>query len=259
MRMMAQGAVAVYASTIENSAKDSRSTKHPRRNQTMPTTDKTISQTFEEFLSDQKARLSPSTYSKYDTIIDLFKSYMESYWPGHDQDEYDRLTETGGKFCDSFGPEEITGGYSEFLGYFMPHKVMCGKETMKAAGTVTKKLAKWLADKGYAEDTSDAQELAKEATKDLPAAQDVLDVLETFVDMNAPDKYEDEIEDHFWINKIEPGKLWLEPLTMCDGVIGPVPVPKEVTQICREMWGIGGVVVKTKRGWRLLEVWKVSP
>ena len=46
---------------------------------------------------------------------------------------------------------------------------------------------------------------------------------------------------------------------MCDGVIGPVPVPKEVTQICREMWEIGGVVVKTKRGWRLLEVWKVSP
>ena len=26
---------------------------------------------------------------------------------------------------------------------------MCGKETMQAAGTVTKKLAKWLAEKGY--------------------------------------------------------------------------------------------------------------
>ena len=57
---------------------------------------------------------------------------------------------------------------------------------MKAAGTVTKKLAKWLADKGYAEDTADAQERAKEAVKDLPAAQDVLDLLDDFVDMNAP-------------------------------------------------------------------------
>jgi hypothetical protein len=221
----------------------------------MPTTDKTISQIFEEFLSDQKARLSPGTYAKYDTIIDLFKSYMESYWPGHDQDEYNRVTETGGTFCDSFGPEEITRGYSEFLGYFMPQKVMCGKETMNAAGTVTNKLA----DKGYAEDTSDAQGRAQEAAKDLPAAQDVLDLLDDFVAMNAPDKYEDEIEDHFWINKIEPGKLWLEPLTMSDGVIGPVPVPREVTQMCGEMWDIGGVVVKTNRGWRLLEVWKVSP
>jgi len=40
-------------------------------------------------------------------------------------------------------------------------KVMCGKETMKAAGTVTKKLAKWLDEKGYVGDTSDAQERAQ--------------------------------------------------------------------------------------------------
>jgi len=225
----------------------------------MPTTDKTVSQIFEEFLNDQEARLSPKTLAKYDTIIDLFKSYLESYWPGHDQDEYNRVTENGGTFCDTFGPQEITGGYSEFLGYFMPHKVMCGKDTMKAAGTVTKKLAKWLADKGYADDTSDAQERANEAAKELPAAQDVLDLLDDFVDFNAPDDFKDEIEDHFSITKIEPGKLWLEPLINGDKVIGPVPVPEEVTQICEEMWDIGGVVVKTRRGWRLLEVWKVTP
>ena len=225
----------------------------------MPTTDKTISQVFEEFLNDQEARLGPNTFSKYQTIIGLFESYLESYWPGHDQEEYNRLTENGGTFCGTFGPEEITAGYSEFLGYFIPHKVMCGKDTMKAAGTVTRKLAKWLADKRYAEDTADAQERAKEAVKDLPAAQEVLDLLDDFVDMNAPEKYDDEIEDHFWIKKIEPGKLWLEPLTMHDGTIGPVPVPKKVTRVCEEMWDIGGVVVKTKRGWRLLEVWKVTP
>ena len=225
----------------------------------MPTTERTISQVLDEFLTDQRDRLSPKTYSKYDSIIDLFKSYLESYWPSHGQGDYDRITQAGGTFCDSFGPEEITDGYSEFLGYFMPNKVMGGKETMKAAGTVTKKLAKWLADKGYAEDTSDAQKRAKEAAKDLPAAQDVLDMLDEFVDMNAPDDFGDEIEDHFSITKIEPGKLWLEPLTMFDGVIGPVPVPKKVTQICQEMWDISGVVVKTRRGWRFLEVWKVSP
>ena len=45
---------------------------------------------------------------------------------------------------------------------------MCGKDLMQAAGTVTKKLAKWLAEKGYVEDTEDAQEQAGEAAKDLP-------------------------------------------------------------------------------------------
>jgi len=224
----------------------------------MPTTERTISQVLDEFLTDQRDRLSPKTYSKYDSIINLFNSYLESYWPGHDQD-YGRITKEGGTFCDTFGPDEILGGYSEFLGYFMPNKVMCGKETIKAAGTVTKRLAKWLSEKGYAMDTAAAQERAKEAATDLPAAQDVLDLLDDFVDMNAPGEYDDEIEDHFWVQKIEPGKLWLEPLIMHDGVIGPVPVPEKVTQICGEMWDISGVVVKTKRGWRLLEVWKVTP
>lgn len=225
----------------------------------MPTTKKTISQVFEEFLSDQEAQLSPRTVSKYESIISLFESYLESYWPGHDQDEYDRITGEGGTFCGTFGPEEITGGYGEFLGYFMPRKVMCGKETMKAAGTVTKKLAKWLAEKGYVEDTTVAQERAQEATRDLPAAQDVLALLEQYVDENIPGSYRDEVEDHFWIKKIEPGKLWLEPLTMFDKVIGPVPVPEEVTEICQKMWDISGVVAKTGRGWRLLEVWNVTP
>jgi hypothetical protein len=34
---------------------------------------------------------------------------------------------------------------------------------------------------------------------------------------------------------------------------------QQVTQICGEMWDISGVVVKTSRGWRFLEVWNVSP
>jgi hypothetical protein len=224
----------------------------------MPTASKTISQVFQEFLDEQKARLKPRTFAKYDEIISLFEGYLESYWPGHDQ-EYKRITDKGGTYCDTLGPEEILDGYSEFLGYYMPNKVMCGQETMKAAGTVAKKLAKWLAEKGYVEDSEDAQERAKDAAKDLPAAQDVLDMLDAFVDMNPPENYRDEIQDHFWIKKIEPGKLWLEPLTMYDKVIGPVPVPKQVTQICGEMWDISGVVVKTSRGWRFLEVWNVSP
>ncbi len=69
--------------------------------------DKTISQIFQEFLADQQAKLSPKTFSKYCDIIGLFKNYLESYWPGHDQEEYDRITEAGGTFCDSFGPAEI--------------------------------------------------------------------------------------------------------------------------------------------------------
>jgi hypothetical protein len=45
--------------------------------------DKTIDQLFKEFLDDQKARLSPRTLTKYKDAIDLYRSYLESYWPDH--------------------------------------------------------------------------------------------------------------------------------------------------------------------------------
>ncbi len=219
---------------------------------------KTIAQVFEEFLADQQTRISHKTYLKYQSIISLYKSYLESYWPGHDG-EYDKITKAGGTYCGTFGPEDATDGYSEFLGYFMPRKVMCGKETMQAAGTVTKKLAKWLAEKGYIQDTEYAQERAGEAARDLPDATEVLDILNAYVDEKAPARHGGEIQDHFWIDRIEPGKLWLKPVTAGNTAIGPVPVPKKVTALCEPGWDIGGVVAKVGKGWRLVEVWNVSP
>jgi hypothetical protein len=183
---------------------------------------------------------------------------LESYWPGHDG-EYDRITKAGGTFCGTFGPDETTAGYSEFLGYFMPRKVMCGKETMQAAGTVTKKLAKWLAQKGYLENTEDDQERAAESARDLPNASTVHDLLDAYVDETASAGQGEVIEDHFWIERIELGKLWLKPVTAFDSVIGPVAVPKKVTQLCQSMWDIGGSVMKTAEGWQFVEVWNVSP
>ena len=223
---------------------------------------KTIDQLFEEFLADQEARLSPKTYRLYDDILDLFRSCLEGYWPGHDGEEYNQITDAGGTYCGSFGPEEIAGGLSEFLGYFIPHKVMAGKETMKAAGTVTKKLMRWLAEKGYVEDTEAlamAEERAGDAARDLPAARELADFLAEYVDEHSPDHYSREIEDHFTVTRTSPGKLWLEPFTSGDREIGPVPVPHEVSRQCRVGWEISGVVVKTRKGWQLLDVWNVSP
>ena len=222
----------------------------------------TIDQAFQEFLAEQQARLSLTTFSKYESILDLLRSCLEGYWPGHDQKEYDRITKAGGTYCDTFGPEEILGGLSEFLGYFMPRKVVAGKDTMKAAGTVTKKLVKWLAEKGYVEDDEGlelAEERAGDAARDLPASQDVVDLLAAYVDEHAPERYSQEMEDHFWITRVEPGKLWLEPFVSGDREIGPVPVPREVSDLCKVGWDIGGRAVKTPKGWRLVEVWNVSP
>ena len=85
-----------------------------------PRPDKTIDRLFEEFLADQEVRLTPKTFDKYDGIIHLYRSYLESYWPDHSGKDYDAVTKARGTYCGTYGAEDITSGFSEFHGYFMP-------------------------------------------------------------------------------------------------------------------------------------------
>lgn len=224
----------------------------------------TIDEVLCEFLADQRKRLKHGTYRQYEDIVDLFRSYLEHYWPGRD-DAYDEVTEAGGSYCGTFGPEEISCNYHEFLGYFMPRKVVCGAGLLQAAGRVTRKLARWLEEKGYDADTEDAQELARQATRELPEAERVTQLLDHlslggFGGWDGDGEVTDEIEDHFTIVRVRPGKLWLEPLLEYGGrTIGPIPVPAAVTERCREGWDIGGILGKTRSGWGFVEVWNVTP
>lgn len=155
----------------------------------IPEPGKTIDAIFDEFLVDQEARLSPQTYTRYEGIIHLYRSYLEAYWPGHSGEDYKAVTKAGGTYCGTYGAKEIASGFSEFLGYFMPHKVIAGNQTMKSAGTVTKKLTKWLTEKGYLDDDGTIRELVGEYARDLPASQKLLDRLDTWLDENAPEDY----------------------------------------------------------------------
>ena len=202
---------------------------------------------------EQEARLSPSTLSIGSHHP---RSKASRISPVQDNHKESNRSTKQAALCGTFALGRDAQCYCEFLGYSCRH-VLCGRT--EQAWTARKKPAKWLAEKGYVEETADAQERAQEATRDLPAAHEVLDLLVEYVDCNAPDAYRDTLEDHFSVEKIEPGKLWLEPLTTGDKVIGPVPVPVEVTELCRTFWDIFGAVVKTSRGWRFLEVWNVSP
>ena len=224
-----------------------------------PKPDKTIDELFEKFLVDQEARLSPKTYAKYEGIIDLYRSYLESYWPGHSGKDYEAITKAKGTYCGTFGAEDMTSGFSEFLGYFMPRKVIAGNETMKAAGTVVKKLARWLLEKGYSEDDESARELVGGAARDLPASQKLLDDLDDWLSETGPLRSGRQIEGHFLIQRIGPRQIWLESMIPGDLEIGPIPVPAKVARACKVGWDVGGVVALTNQGWRLVEVWNISP
>jgi hypothetical protein len=224
-----------------------------------PKPDKTIDQLFAEFLADQEARLSPKTYTTYDGIIYLYRSYLERYWPDHSGKEYEAITQAKKTYCGTFGAAEITSGFSEFLGYFMPHKVIAGNETMKAAGTVIKKLARWLVVKGYTEDDESTRELVGVAARDLPASQKLLDDLDDWLSEAGPVDSGRKIEGHFLIQRVGPRQIWLESMIRGDREIGPIPVPAKVARACKVGWDVGGVVALTSEGWRLVEVWNLSP
>ena len=115
---------------------------------------KTIDEVLAEYLAEQEARWGQATYEKHETVVDLLKRYCESYWPGHDG-EHDKVTKGGGTYCGTYGPEDIAGAFSMFLGYFMPVKVLCGSGTEQAAPRVIRKLARWLVAKGYDPDATD--------------------------------------------------------------------------------------------------------
>ena len=221
---------------------------------------KTISEALGEFLADHANKVNPRTYAKYENILRLYESYLNSYWPGHSHEEYDRTTRTGGTFCGTFGPAEITDGYWEFLGYFLPRMGLGDQETIKNAETVTKVLARWLVDNGYLKNSCDYQAPATDISKQSSDAEEVLCRLDEYLDEQAVIADDDEeIEDHFSIVRTEPGSLWLRPLTMGEAVMGPIPVPEDVSERCQQSWDIGGVVAETCHGWRLLEVWSVTP
>ncbi len=233
----------------------------------MDESSRTIERVLGEFLEDQRARLSESTFRQYREIIELLTICLDSY--GHqslDRAERKRfdaaLQSDPGAFSHLFGPGKILENYDEFLGYFLIRKVGYGGETlMRSAGTVTKKLAKWLVEKGYVErGAGEIAELgAVEARHDLPRAERLTQALfeltervpGALVDLDSIAD-EDYVEDHAEISRVEPGRLWFDDH-------GPVAVPKAVSELAQEGWSVYVELGRTKKGWVLLGSGSVYP
>lgn len=228
----------------------------------------TISQVLGEFLAEQKARLSERTFSQYASVVQLLTHSLNSYaYQDLSKEEstlFDRLCAAKGKdhreFCDIFGPDRIISNFGEFLNYFMVRKVMAGKDLMRAAGTVTKKLARWLAEKGYVSGESGETGAARgaEAARSLPKAREFADRLDDFTRWQEPGELKDVVEGHFTIERVEPGRLWLEGY-LGEGTFGPVALPEELTRLAVTGWRVSGVVGRFGGRWRLAEVWNVYP
>ena len=228
----------------------------------------TIREVLDLFLDEQRARLSRKTYSNYESVIHFLTVSLDNY--GYiSLDEADAKTfekyrspceDDRRGFCEIFGPEHILPNVGEFLDYFMVRKVIAGKGLLKAAGTVTKKLAKWLGGHGYADsdDVADAVEQGASAARDLPRADDLAFQLGEFAAWVDTDGVDDRIDDRFQITRVEPGRIWLSGLLEAESV-GPVTIPVDLTDQCNVGWWLSGTIGRFGHTWKLLDVWNVYP
>lgn len=235
----------------------------------------TIEQALEEFLAEQHEKLKPKTLSGYKDVLQLLKDYMNGYaYQALSKTEaafFDKRYNAEGKehreFCQLFGPDKLTEELGMFLGYFMTSKVMAGGDFKRLAGTVTKKLSKWLAEKGYIseEDAQMGEEEGAAAARDLPKAEKAGDILYQAAEniVFNPDKLEDDAYhdfDHYTIEKVEPGKIWLEVYNeKGKSIVGPIAVPKEATELLRKGWDISCAIARIRGKWRIVEVANVYP
>ncbi len=225
----------------------------------------TIDDVLTEFLAAQEQRLAARTFANYLAVVDLLRHCLNGY--GHqylDDDERVRFEEAfnGGDedaFVHLFGPDKIADVLGEFLDYFMVRKVMAGEELLRAAGTVTKKLAKWMAANGYldADQAGEAVERGASAARDLPRAERLSRLLyeqAQHADKDHQLDAEDNVmEDYFTIERVEPGVLWLT------GGIGPVNVDTTASSLARPGWSVYLVLSRSAGGWQVLEAGTVYP
>lgn len=231
-----------------------------------PAATETIDRALDEFLAEQRERLSERTFGNYERVIELLRRSLNGYGPNaleaSEHARWEHAYEAGDEeaFCHLLGPEKVPEHLGEFLGYFMVRKVIAGHELLKASGTVTGKLVRWLEAHELIgkEAAADAAERAQGAARDLPAAerlgQLLYDVTEPAPELDVeklPD--EDWVEDYLAITAVKPGRIWFER------GVGPIEVPQAASDLARPGWELFLAAVRLGRRWRLLETGPVYP
>ncbi len=224
-----------------------------------------IEEVLERFLKDQRKRLKPRTFHRYEEVIDLFRHCLNGYGH-HDLDRssevtlYERLYfQKNLEFCAIFGPDKIPPALYNFLNYFMIRKVMASEALLQAAGTVMRKLVNWLDEHGHIgkEEALNGDKIASEATRELPAAERLARLLYNFAQHYAPRHWTDELDDYFTIEEVQPGNLILSGTIMSGPV--EVKVPQEISDHCKDGWMVNLLLGKTPQGWCILETGNVYP
>jgi len=193
----------------------------------------------DDFLTDQKERLSKRTYNDYSNVISLFEDYLNSYAYMHllakEQDDFEEKAIFGEEsYCEMYSVDKLSSmQVDDFMADFMIRKVMAEKYLMKKTATVMRRFSKWLKNNDYiTEEKFDIIYSTINEKKDsLPKAAELSDLIYDESIKNEFNKYSSYEEGNYAVTKIKPGKLWVKDYMEAGEEIGPVIVPKKITDL----------------------------
>jgi hypothetical protein len=193
----------------------------------------------DDFLAEQDQRLSKRTFNDYQNVIELFKDYLNSYaymfLPEEEQQNFEEKAIYGEEsYCEMYSVDKLSSmQIDDFMTDFMIRKVMAEKYLMKTTATVMRRFSKWLKNNDYIsqEKFDIIYTTINEKKDDLPKAAELSDLIYDESIKNEFNKYSSYAEGNYAITKIKPGKLWVRDYMESGDEIGPVIVPKKITNL----------------------------
>ncbi|WP_239310295.1 hypothetical protein [Frankia sp. Cj3] len=211
-----------------------------------------IEEVLDQFLAEQRARLSERTMSKYEGIVSLLGKCIA------------RESEDGLLSSVRDDPETIPDHLGGFLGYYMVRKVIARKGEIKAAGTVAGKLVSWLSERGYIDGTTakNAVDSARDTGRGLAAAYDFRDLIDDHLDSRPPVDISgvpagDRFEDYAFVAEVSPGRISFD--AYAGTTVGPMDIPVEISNLVQPEWSMYVEAARIDGAWHLLMIGSVFP
>lgn len=198
-----------------------------------------LKKVLDDFLSDQNERLSKRTYNDYSNVIGLFEDYLNSYaymfLPKEEQQNFEEKAIFGEEsYCEMYSVDKLSSmQIDDFMTDFMIRKVLAEKYLMKKTATVMRCFTKWLKNKDYI-DNKKFDEIYLTINEFKDVLPKVVELSNLFYDesiKNGFNKYSSYEEGNYAITKIKQGKLWVKDYMEGEEEIGPVVVPKKITDL----------------------------
>jgi hypothetical protein len=163
------------------------------------------------------------------------------------------------RFVSYFGPTRILAAARTFLAWYVPTKTIQPhtRYTEFAAGVVGD-LARWLRTRGHApaDDCARTARMAARAAAVLPLAGAATALLSPLYGPRDPGEFEILEESILPIQRVEAGSIWF---ARRGELVGPFPVPDQVTRLLRAGWAAQVEIGKADGSWRMTAMNEVYP